>query len=142
ADRLGEVFSHDLRTLGVTFETKPLAAGAPTARCMVMVTPDAQRTLNTYLGACLELGPADIDEALVRRSQVTYLEGYLWDPPAAKEAFIKAASIAEKAGRKTALSLSDPFCVKRHRAEFLDLVERHIDILFANEHEICALYEA
>lgn len=141
ADRLGEIFSHDLRALGVTFETRALTGGAPTARCMVLVTSDAQRTLNTYLGACLELGPADIDEALVRRSKVTYLEGYLWDPPAAKEAFVKACGIAERAGQKTALSLSDPFCVNRHRKEFLDLVDQHIDILFANEHEICALYE-
>lgn len=141
ADQLGEVFSHDLRTVGVAFDTRPLVGGAPTARCLVMVTPDAQRTLNTFLGACIELGPDDIDEALIQRSKVTYLEGYLWDPPAAKEAFLKASRIAQKAGRKTALSLSDPFCVERHRTEFLELVERHVDILFANEHEICTLYQ-
>jgi sugar/nucleoside kinase (ribokinase family) len=106
-----------------------------------MVTPDAQRTMSTFLGACRELGPSDIDESLIERSQVTYLEGYLWDPPAAKEACLKACAAAKRAGRKTALSLSDPFCVERHRSEFLDLVERHIDIVFANEHEACSLFQ-
>jgi len=104
------------------------------------VTPDAQRSMNTYLGACVELGPEDIDETLIRGSQVTYMEGYLWDPPRAKEAFRKAAQIAHAAGRKVSLSLSDSFCVNRHHAEFLDLVENHVDILFANEQEIGALY--
>ncbi|MFI5308683.1 MAG: adenosine kinase [Polyangiales bacterium] len=141
-DQLGEVFSHDLRALGVTFETTRGKHGPPTARCLVLVTEDAQRTMSTFLGACRELGPEDIDEALIRRSQVTYLEGYLWDPAGAKEAFLKASRIAEKAGRKVALSLSDPFCVERHRKELLELVDQHVDILFANEHEICALYEA
>jgi sugar/nucleoside kinase (ribokinase family) len=141
-DQLGEVFSHDIRAIGVRFETAPSESGVPTARCFVLVTPDAQRTLNTYLGACLELGPADIDEALIARSKVVYLEGYLWDPPAAKEAFVKAATLARRAGRKVALSLSDPFCVQRHRRELEQLVDEHVDILFANEHEVCALYEA
>lgn len=141
-DQLGEVFSHDLRAIGVTFETTRSKHGPPTARCLVLVTEDAQRTMSTFLGACRELGPDDIDEALIRRSQVTYLEGYLWDPAGAKEAFLKASRIAEKAGGKVALSLSDPFCVERHRKELLELVDQHVDILFANEHEICALYEA
>ena len=140
-DQLGEVFAHDMRAVGVHFDTAPSRDGASTARCLVMVTPDAQRTMATFLGACLGLGPSDIDEALIARSQVTYLEGYLWDPPAAKEAFLKASAIAQRAGKKTALSLSDPFCVERHRAEFLELVQRHVDILFANEREICALYQ-
>ena len=141
-DQLGEVFSHDIRAVGVHFESVASESGVPTARCFVLVTPDAQRTLNTYLGACLELGPADIDEALIARSKVVYLEGYLWDPPAAKEAFVKAATLARRAGRKVALSLSDPFCVQRHRRELEELVDAHVDILFANEHEVCALYEA
>jgi sugar/nucleoside kinase (ribokinase family) len=140
-DELGEIFAHDLKALGVAFETPPLKSGPPTARCLILVTPDAQRTMNTFLGACVELGPEDIDEKMVAAAQVTYLEGYLFDPPRAMEAFRKAAGIAHKAGRKVALSLSDPFCVGRHRIEFLDLVDKHIDVLFANEHEICSLYE-
>lgn len=140
-DELGAVFAHDLRTLGVGFATPPLKAGPATARCLILVTHDAQRTMCTFLGACVELGPEDIDEKLVASAQVTYLEGYLFDPPRAMAAFRKAAEIAHKSGRKVALSLSDPFCVGRHRAEFLDLVDRHIDVLFANEHEITALYE-
>ena len=154
-DQLGEVFSHDIRAAGVRFETSKVRSGdapsniAPalrgdaigTARCLIMVTPDAQRTMSTFLGACLQLGPDDIDEALIAGSKVIYLEGYLWDPPAAKEAFLKAARIARRAGRKTALSLSDPFCVERHRSELRELVHEHVDILFANEHEACALYQ-
>ncbi len=139
-DQLGAVFAHDIRAAGVHFATQALSGGAPTARCLILVTPDAQRSMNTYLGACVELGPEDIDEDVIRNSQVTYMEGYLWDPPRAKEAFRKAAQIAHAAGRKVSLSLSDSFCVNRHHAEFLDLVENHVDILFANEHEICALY--
>ena len=140
-DQLGQVFRHDIRAAGVHFETAAGHGGAPTARCLILVTPDAQRSMNTFLGACVELGPEDIDEALIANSQVTYLEGYLWDPPRAKEAFRKAASTAHGAGRKVSLSLSDSFCVHRHHAEFLDLVEGHVDILFANEHEITALYK-
>ncbi len=141
-DQLGEVFRHDLQAVGVSFETAASRHGPPTARCLILVTPDAQRTMGTFLGACRELGPEDIDEALVRSSQVTYMEGYLWDPAGAKEAFLKACRIAEKAGRKVSLSLSDPFCVERHRGELLELVDQHVDILFANEHEICSLYQA
>jgi sugar/nucleoside kinase (ribokinase family) len=140
-DQLGNVFAHDIRAIGVKFDTKPLTDGPSTARCLIVVTPDAQRTMNTYLGACVELGPDDIDPELIASAQVTYLEGYLFDPPRAKEAFRKAAKIAHDAGRKVALSLSDPFCVDRYRAEFRELVQNHVDILFANEAEICSLYE-
>lgn len=140
-DQLGDVFAHDMRSGGMHFETKPSDSGTPTARCLVLVTDDAQRTMNTFLGACVELSAADIDEAMIRASKVTYMEGYLWDPPAAKEAFLKAARVAHEAGRKVSLSLSDKFCVDRHRAEFLDLVENHVDILFANETEILSLYQ-
>jgi sugar/nucleoside kinase (ribokinase family) len=141
-DQLGRIFRHDIQAAGVAFETPPCnAGGAPTARCLIFVTPEGQRTMQTHLGACVELGPEDIDPALVARAKVTYLEGYLWDPPRAKEAFRKAAAIAHEAGRKVALSLSDPFCVGRHRAEFRELVREHIDILFANEVELCALWE-
>ena len=139
-DQLGEVFRHDMRAIGVHFDTTPLAVGPATGRCMVLVTPDGERTMNTYLGAAVELSPDDIDEDLVASCAVTYLEGYLFDPPQAKEAFVKAAEIAHKSYRKIALTLSDPFCVERHRADFLELVDRHVDILFANEEEIMSLY--
>jgi sugar/nucleoside kinase (ribokinase family) len=140
-DQLGTVFGHDIRAAGVKFETPPANKGPSTARCLVIVTPDAQRTMQTYLGACVGLGPGDVDDELIRAAQVTYLEGYLWDPPRAKKAFLKAAEIAHGAGRRVALSLSDPFCVVRHRAEFRDLVSNHVDILFANEAEILSLFE-
>lgn len=140
-DQLGSVFRHDITASGVVFTTAPATTGKPTARCLILVTADAQRTMNTFLGACVDLGPADIDPVLIGSARVTYLEGYLFDPPQAKEAFRKAATIAHAAGRKVALSLSDPFCVDRHRAEFRDLVENHVDILFANEAEIGSLYE-
>ncbi len=140
-DQLGDVFRHDIRAGGVNFETAPKEDGAPTARCLIFVTPDAERTMQTFLGVSVELGPDDIDEDLISRSAVTYLEGYLWDPPLAKEAFVKAAKIAAQAGRKVSLSLSDPFCVDRHRDDFLDLVNNHVDILFANEDEITSLYQ-
>ncbi len=140
-DQLGEVFAHDIRAAGVTFETAAAQDGPSTARCLIFVTPDGQRTMNTYLGACVELSPQEIDEALIRRSAITYLEGYLWDPPLAKEAMLKAANIAHAAGRKVALSLSDAFCVSRHRAEFKRLLDDHVDILFANENELLSLTE-
>ncbi len=140
-DELGMVFRHDIQAAGVTFDTSPAFDGAPTARCLVFVTPDAQRTMQTFLGACVELGPDDIESDLVESAKITYLEGYLWDPPQAKEAFVKAAELANQAGRKVALTLSDPFCVDRHREEFLGLVQNHIDILFANEAEIESLYQ-
>jgi sugar/nucleoside kinase (ribokinase family) len=140
-DQLGQVFRHDIRAAGVSYDTLPAPDGPPTARCLIFVTPDAQRTMQTFLGASVALGPEDVDAKTVQGAQVTYLEGYLWDPPRAKEAFIKAAELAHKAGRKVALSLSDPFCVDRHRAEFHRLVDGHVDILFANEIEIMSLYE-
>ncbi len=140
-DELGRIFRHDIRAAGVAFDTAPARDGPPTARCLVLVTPDAQRTMHTYLGACVELTPGDIDPDRVRASKVTYLEGYLWDPPRAKEAFLSAIEIAHGAGRKVALTLSDNFCVERHRQEFRDLVDDHVDLLFANEDEIMALYE-
>jgi sugar/nucleoside kinase (ribokinase family) len=140
-DLLGQVFRHDITALGVRFDTPAATTGPGTARCLILVTQDGQRTMSTYLGACIELGPADIDAAAIRAAQILYLEGYLFDPPQAQAAFRKAAAIAHAAGRKVALSLSDPFCVERHRAAFRDLVACEIDILFANEAEICALYE-
>jgi fructokinase len=140
-DQLGAVFRHDISAVGVHFPTAPLSGGAPTARCLILVTPDGQRTMNTYLGACVSFTEADVDEALVADAAVTYLEGYLFDPPAAQAAFRRAAAAAHAAGRQVALSLSDPFCVDRHRAAFLQLVRGDVDILFANEAEICSLYE-
>jgi len=140
-DILGGVFRHDIAAIGVHFPTKPLSGGAPTARCLIAVTPDGQRTMNTFLGACVTFGPDDVDPALVADAAVTYLEGYLFDPPAAQAAFHKAAAAAHEAGRQVALTLSDAFCVNRHRAAFRALVAGHIDILFANEAELTALYE-
>ncbi len=140
-DALGQVFAHDIRAAGVRFPSQPLVGGAPTARCLILVTPDAQRTMNTFLGACVAFGPEDVDAAEVASAAVTYMEGYLFDPPAAQEAFRKAAKIAHGAGRKVSLTLSDAFCVGRHRAAFRDLVQHEVDILFANESELLSLYE-
>jgi len=138
-DRLGEAFSNAMLELEVTFRTPPSQSQTPTAVCAVLVTPDAQRTMCTYLGACVELGPDDVDAELIAQSQITYLEGYLWDPPAAKQAFLRAAEIAHAERGQVALSLSDSFCVERHRESFLQLLA-HTDVLFANEGELCALY--
>jgi sugar/nucleoside kinase (ribokinase family) len=140
-DQLGEVFSHDLRSVGVGYSTPPATDGPPTGRCLIVVTPDAQRTLSTYLGASSGLGPDDVDKSLIERAGILYLEGYLFDPPRAQRAFHTAAGIAHAAGCKVALTLSDAFCVDRHRRAFLELVERHVDILFANEAEIRSLYQ-
>ncbi len=140
-DQLGQAFKHDITATGVHFPTAPLKDGAPTARCLILVTPDGQRTMNTYLGACVSLSGADVDDALVADAAVTYLEGYLFDPPAAQQAFFKAAIAARQANRKIALTLSDAFCVHRHRDAFRNLVKHHTDVLFANEAEITALYE-
>ncbi len=140
-DHLGQVFAHDLKNIGVAYKTKPVISGTQTARCMILITPDGERTMNTFLGACVELSPDDIDEEMIKNSAVTYMEGYLFDPPLAMEAFYKAAKIAHDAGRKVSLTLSDSFCVGRHRKAFQELVEGHIDILFANEEEIKSLYE-
>ncbi|MFY9656090.1 MAG: adenosine kinase [Methylocystis sp.] len=141
-DDAGREFAHDIRKAGVAFETPSAKDGAATARCLIFVTPDGQRTMNTFLGACQALGPADIDEAQAADAKVLYLEGYLWDPPAAKEAFLKAAKASRAKGRKVALSLSDAFCVDRYRDEFLGLIrDRIVDIVFANESELHSLYQ-
>ena len=141
-DELGRLFTHDLAAVGVQYRTPAATSGAATARCFVLVTPDGERTMNTYLGACQSLGLDDIDEAAVASARIVYLEGYLWDPPAAKDAFRKAVRIAHEAGNKVALSLSDPFCVDRYRAEFRELVrDGSVDLLFANSHELRSLYE-
>ncbi len=140
-DQLGTVFSHDIRAAGVDYRSRPVADGAPTARCLIFVTPDAQRTMQNYLGISVELGPDDIDAQAIGDAGITYLEGYLFDKEPAKEAFVKAAELAHAAGRKVALSLSDPFCVDRHRGSFRHLVSGHVDVLFANEAEIISLFE-
>lgn len=140
-DALGALYRADMQATGVAFPTAPLRGGAPTARSMILITPDGERTMNTYLGACQELGPADIDEKVVGDAAITYLEGYLWDPPQAKEAFRRAAAVAHAAGRKVSLTLSDAFCVDRYRAEFLELIRsRTVDILLANDSELRSLY--
>ncbi|HXD45289.1 MAG TPA: adenosine kinase [Pseudolabrys sp.] len=142
ADQFGGIFRHDIRSLGVDYDTLPATDGAPTARCLILVTPDGERTMNTFLGAAQDLRPSDIDEQQIAAAEVVYLEGYLWDPPQAKEAFVKAAGIAHKNGRRVALTLSDAFCVDRYRGEFLDLIRKGtVDIVFANEHELRSLYE-
>jgi len=141
SDQLGAVFGHDLRAAGVEFTTPPATDGAPTGRCLIIVTPDAQRTLNTYLGASALLGPTELDDTLLSSAQVLYLEGYLWDEPDAKDAFRRAARTAHEAGNRVAFTLSDGFCVDRHREEFLELIEHEVDVLFANEVEITSLYE-
>ncbi|PCI99089.1 MAG: adenosine kinase [Alphaproteobacteria bacterium] len=139
-DELGKTYKNDIQSLGVTFDTMPLILGASTGRCMILVTPDADRTMNTFLGASVELSPVDVDQDLIASAKVTYLEGYLFDRDQAKEAFIAAAEYAHEAGHRIALTLSDPFCVDRHRHDFLQLVENHVDILFANEDEIKSLF--
>jgi sugar/nucleoside kinase (ribokinase family) len=141
-DELGRVFAHDIRAAGVAFATPPASAGPSTARCYILVTPDGERTMNTYLGAAQDLHPNDIDADAIAAAQIIYLEGYLWDPPRAKEAFLKAAKIAHEAERDVALTLSDAFCVDRYRAEFLDLIRnRTVDLVFANESELRSLYQ-
>src|SRR3954464_12048254 len=141
-DELGRAFAHDIRAAGVAFSTPSAADGPSTARCYVLVTPDGERTMNTYLGAAQDLHPADVDPEMIASSAITYLEGYLWDPPHAKEAFRKAAKIAHEAGRQVALTLSDAFCVDRYRAEFLDLIRTGtVDLVFANERELHSLYQ-
>ena len=140
-DQLGQIFTHDIRAVGVTYDTVPLTGGLPTARSLIFVTPDAQRTMQTYLGATTQLGPEDLNMDYITASKVVYLEGYLWDQPRAKEAMRGAAIKAAQAGTKVSLTLSDAFCVARFRSEFLELAEKHVDILFANESEILSLYE-
>lgn len=140
-DQLGTVFAHDLRATGVRYETAAASDGPSTGRCLVMVTPDAQRTMHTYLGASVHLNADDVDLDAIGRAKVLYLEGYLFDPPEAQEAFRVAANHARAAGRSVSVTLSDSFCVERHRSAFSDLLEHHADLVFANEAEILALYE-
>lgn len=140
-DQLGKVFTHDIRAIGVHFDTAPLLNSAPTAQCLILVTDDAQRTMNTFLGASVQFAPEDVNEEIIANSEITYLEGYLFDAAPAKAAFFKAAEVCAKNNRKLALTLSDSFCVNRYREDFKKLVEDHVDILFANEDEIKALYE-
>jgi len=140
-DEMGRVFRHDLRSAGVAFETPAAGEGPSTGRCLVVVTPDAQRTMSTFLGIAPEIHRGDVDAEVIGAASITYVEGYLWDRPEAKDAIVAAAEVARACGRRMAFTLSDPFCVDRHRAEFLDLVDGHVDLLFANEAEICSLYE-
>ena len=141
-DHLGDIFTHDIQAQGVAFDTKPLIGMPPTARSMIFVTPDGERSMNTYLGACVELGPEDVEADKAAGAAVTYFEGYLWDPPRAKEAIRLTAQHAHAAGRQVSMSLSDSFCVDRYRAEFLELMRsRTVDIIFANSHEIKSLYQ-
>lgn len=141
ADQLGAIFRHDMQAQGVSFETPAATEGPATARSFIMVTPDGERTMNTYLGACVNLTTADVAADVVEAAQVTYMEGYLWDRPETKEAFKLAAKIARAKGRMTSITLSDSFCVERHRDSFLDLIRNDIDIVFANESEIKSLYK-
>jgi sugar/nucleoside kinase (ribokinase family) len=141
-DQIGRLYMHDIRAAQVAFETKPAADGPATGCSYILVTPDGERTMNTYLGAAQELMPDDIDAAQVAASAILYLEGYLWDPKSAKEAFVKASTIAHDAGRQVALTLSDSFCVDRYRGEFLDLMRGGtVDLVFANEAELRSLYQ-
>ena len=140
-DELGEVFVHDIRAAGVEFRAPAATSGPATARCLILMTADAERTMNTFLGASSLISPGDIDEAFVASAEIVYCEGYLWDLPDAQAALTKGMDAARAAGGKVAFTLSDSFCVDRHRAGFLDLAEHRIDILFANEAEICSLYE-
>ena len=141
-DQLGGLFAHDIRAQGVAFDTRPLEGFPPTARSMIFVTPDGERSMNTYLGACVELGPDDVEGEKAQGAKVTYFEGYLWDPPLAKEAIRRTAALAHAAGREVSMTLSDPFCVDRYRDEFLDLMRSGtVDIVFANESEMKSLYQ-
>lgn len=141
ADQLGQVFTHDIRAAGVHFATPPATGGNPTGRCLIVVTPDGERTMNTYLGACQELDAHDLDAELVAASGILYLEGYLWDPPAPRAAMQAAIKVARAAGNKVAFTLSDVFCVEGHRGDFRDLLSSHVDLAFGNENEVKALYQ-
>jgi sugar/nucleoside kinase (ribokinase family) len=142
SDEIGAFYSHDIRSAGVAFDTVPASEGPATGCSYILVTPDGERTMNTYLGAAQDLTALDIDEAQIASASIVYLEGYLWDPPKAKEAFVKAARIAHDAGRKVALTLSDAFCVDRYRDEFLGLMKQGtVDLVFANEAELHSLYQ-
>ena len=140
-DQLGRVFRHDMNAIGCVFTTPSLAEGPATAQSLINVTADAQRTMSTYLGACVELSSADVDPEIIEAAQVSYLEGYLFDPPEARRAFAKAAALAHGADRKIAITLSDSFVVERHRAGLLGFIQTQCDIVFANAAEVCALFE-
>ncbi|MDX2266323.1 MAG: adenosine kinase [Hyphomicrobiales bacterium] len=140
-DQLGAIFAHDIRSVGVHFDTRPATDASPTGRCLILVTPDGERTMNTYLGAAAELGLSEINGERIAESKLLYLEGYSFDPPLARAAFFEAAGLAKAAGTKVAVSLSDPFCVERHRDAFLDFIETRADLVFANERELLSLYE-
>jgi adenosine kinase len=141
-DQIGRLYTHDIRAAGVAFETVPAADGPATGCSYILVTPDGERTMNTYLGAAQDLTPNDIDAAQISASAIVYLEGYLWDPKSAKEAFVKASTIAHGAGRQVALTLSDSFCVDRYRDEFIELMRGGtVDLIFANEAELHSLYQ-
>ena len=140
-DPLGRVFAHDIRAAGVDFTTPASTGGAPTGRCLIVVTPDGDRTMNTFLGACQELSEADLDADMVAASEILYLEGYLWDPAAPRAAMRKAIAVARANQRKVAMTLSDVFCVEGYRADFQALLAEHVDLVFGNEHEVCALYQ-
>jgi sugar/nucleoside kinase (ribokinase family) len=141
-DQIGRLYTHDIRAAGVAFDTRPASGGPATGCSYILVTDDGERTMNTYLGAAQDLSPADIDAAQIAASKMVYLEGYLWDPKSAKEAFVKASTIAHDAGREVALTLSDAFCVDRYRGEFLDLMRNGtVDVIFANEAELHSLYQ-
>jgi adenosine kinase len=141
-DQIGRLYAHDIRAAGVAFDTSPASGGPATGCSYILVTDDGERTMNTYLGAAQELTAADIDAEEVAGAKIVYLEGYLWDPESAKEAFVKAATIAHGAGRQVALTLSDAFCVDRYRDEFLELMRKGtVDLVFANEAELHSLYQ-
>ena len=140
-DQLGRVFRHDMKAIGCVFTTPSLAEGPATAQSLINVTPDAQRTMSTYLGACVELTPADVDPEIIEAARISYLEGYLFDPPEARRAFAKAAALAHGAGRKISMTLSDSFMVDRHRGALMGFIETQCEIVFANESEVCSLFE-
>ena len=149
-DQFGDIFSHDIKNIGVHFESERSVDGPPTAQCLVLVTHEgeskikgknAERTMATYLGASVNITPDDVDPEVIRNSKLLYMEAYLWDHEPAREACMKAINIAHDHGKKVSFTLSDPYCVDRHREAFLDLIENHVDILFCNEHEIKSLYE-
>jgi sugar/nucleoside kinase (ribokinase family) len=139
-DALGASFTHDIRQVGVTFDPPPALELPSTAHCTILISPDGERTMNTFLGACGLLSPADLDEAALRAAPITYAEGFLWDPPSGREAVLAAIDIAKSAGNRVALALNDPYCVDRHRAEFLDVLGK-VDLVFGNESEACAVFE-
>ncbi len=141
-DQLGAIFTHDIRAAGVAFDVPHATSGPVTGRSMILVTPDAARSMNTFLGAAVDFGPEDIIDAQVEAAAVTYMEGYLWDSPTAKAAFLRAARLAHAAGRKVSLTLSDPFLVDRYKDSLKDFVAKHVDIVFANEEEVCSLFDA